>query len=139
LAFELPLPSPGHTRPGAGQPEADAGLGNDLDQAGAPAGQMLCHSVVEILGPAGVVAGMLIALVEMEQVQVPSGWRRVVEAEVEGETQGVVGVGSALTAGPLPALGPARQMTVHPVLLAGLTPGGPLEDAVALRACRSCW
>jgi hypothetical protein len=29
---------------------------------------MLGHPVIEVLGPAGVVAGMLIALVEMEQI-----------------------------------------------------------------------
>jgi hypothetical protein len=33
-------------------------LGDDLDQAGAPAGQMLGHTVIQILGPAGVVAGV---------------------------------------------------------------------------------
>jgi hypothetical protein len=43
-------------------------LGDDLDQAGPATSQMLCHPVIKVLGPAGVVAGMLIALVEMEQV-----------------------------------------------------------------------
>lgn len=44
------------------------GLGDDLNQAGAAAGQVLGHPVVQVLGPAGVVTGVLIALVEMEQI-----------------------------------------------------------------------
>jgi hypothetical protein len=68
LTLQLPLPSPGHARPGAGQAKANPGLGDDLDQAGPATSQMLCHPVIKVLGPAGVVAGMLIALVEMEQV-----------------------------------------------------------------------
>jgi hypothetical protein len=51
LAFQLPFPSPGHARPGTGQAEADPGLGDDLDQAGAAAGLMLGHPVVQVLGP----------------------------------------------------------------------------------------
>jgi hypothetical protein len=43
-------------------------LGDDLDEAGAAAGLVLGHPVVKVLGPAGVVASVLIALVEMEQV-----------------------------------------------------------------------
>ena len=66
LAFQLPLPGPGDARPGSGQPEADPGLGDDFDEAGAAAGLMLGHPVVQVLGLAGVVAGMLIALIEME-------------------------------------------------------------------------
>jgi hypothetical protein len=68
LAFQLPLPGPGHARPGAGETKADAGLGDDLDEAGSPAGQMFGHPVVQVLGPAGVVTSVLVALIEMEQV-----------------------------------------------------------------------
>jgi hypothetical protein len=46
LAFQLPFPSPGHARPGPGQPKADAGLGDDFDQAGTAAGQVLGYPVV---------------------------------------------------------------------------------------------
>jgi hypothetical protein len=73
LELQLPLPSPSDTRPGAGEAEADAGLGDDLDEAGTAAGQVLGHPVVQVLGPAGVVAGVLIALVEMEQVDGAQG------------------------------------------------------------------
>jgi hypothetical protein len=73
LAFELPLSSPGHVGPSSCQPEADPGLGDDLDEAGAPAGQMLGHPVVQVLGPAGIVAGMLITLIEVEQVDGSQG------------------------------------------------------------------
>jgi hypothetical protein len=73
LAFQLPLPGPSDARPGAGQAEADASLGDDLDQAGATAGEMLGHPVIQVLGPAGVVAGVLIALVKMEQVHGAQG------------------------------------------------------------------
>jgi hypothetical protein len=52
--------------------------------------------------------------------------------EVEAEAEGALGVGSALTTGPLPALGPAGQMAVHPLLAAGLTAGGPLMGLAGL-------
>jgi hypothetical protein len=72
LAFQLAFAGPGDAGPGAGQPKADPGLGNDLDEAGPPAGQMLCHPMIQVLGPSGVVvAGMLITLIEMEQVDGP--------------------------------------------------------------------
>jgi hypothetical protein len=100
LALELPLAGSGDARPGAGQAEADAGLGDDLDEAGAAAGQMLGHPVVQVLGPTGVVAGVLIALVEVEQIHGARGCRRAAVSEVEVE--GVVGLRSAVTAGLLP-------------------------------------
>jgi hypothetical protein len=68
LAPQLPLPGPGDTRPGPGEAKADAGSGDDLDEPGTAAGQVLGHPVVQVLGPAGVVAGVLVALVEMELV-----------------------------------------------------------------------
>ncbi len=43
-----------------------------------------------------------------------------------------MGVGSALTTGPLPALGPAGQLAVLPLLPTGVTLGGALEGAVGL-------
>jgi hypothetical protein len=61
---------------------------------------------------------------------VPSGCRRTSEPEVEAE--GVVGVGSALMTGPLPALAPAGQLPLHPPLPAGVTPDSPLKGAAGL-------
>jgi hypothetical protein len=45
LVLELAFPRPGDAGPGAGQPESDAGLGDDLDQAGAAAGGVLAQPV----------------------------------------------------------------------------------------------
>src|SRR6266511_619995 len=45
LLLELPLAGAGDARPGAGQVEADPGLGDDLDQAGAAAGGVLAQGL----------------------------------------------------------------------------------------------
>jgi hypothetical protein len=65
-ALQLPFPGPGHAWPGAGEAKVDAGLGDDLDEAGPAAGLVLGHPALQVLGPAGVVTSVLIALVEME-------------------------------------------------------------------------
>src|SRR5690348_9383415 len=52
----------------ADQGEADPGLPDDFDQAGAAPGGVPVEPVEEILGPAGVVLGVLVGPVEVEQV-----------------------------------------------------------------------
>src|SRR2546430_1533859 len=52
----------------ADQGEADPGLPDDLDQAGARAWRVPGEPVQQVLGPAGVVPGVLVRLVEVEQV-----------------------------------------------------------------------
>jgi hypothetical protein len=51
LALELAFAGAGDAGPGAGQPEADAGLGDDLQQPGRPATKMLGQPVIQVLRP----------------------------------------------------------------------------------------
>ena len=52
----------------ADQGEADPGLPDDFDQAGAAPCGVPVEPVEEVLGPAGVVPGVPVGLVEVEQV-----------------------------------------------------------------------
>jgi hypothetical protein len=91
LTLELPLPCPGDTGPGPREAEANTGLGDDLDQPGSPATQMLRQPPVQVLRPAGVMADMLVPLVEMQQVHRPTGMPP--RARGRGRGSGVSGHG----------------------------------------------
>src|SRR6266511_2530793 len=68
--LQRPLIALGGARPGAGQPEPDPGLGDDLHQPGGAtvAAGLLPDTNPEVIGVAGVVAGVLVALLEVQQV-----------------------------------------------------------------------
>src|SRR6266498_2347304 len=68
--LQRPLIALGSARPHAGQPEPDAGLGDDLQQPGGAtvAAGLLRYTIVEVVGVPGVVAGVLVALLEVQQV-----------------------------------------------------------------------
>src|SRR6266545_6835315 len=66
--LQRPLARPGGAGPDPREPEADPGLGDNLHQPGARAALMCRQAPVEVIGPAGVVARVLVALVEVQQV-----------------------------------------------------------------------
>src|SRR6266542_3685319 len=68
--LQRPLIALGGARPHPGQPEPDPGLGDHLQQPGGAtvAAGLLRHTIIEVVGVAGVVAGVLVALLEVQQV-----------------------------------------------------------------------
>src|SRR6266511_5714074 len=68
--LQRPLIALGGARPHPGQPEPDPGLGDHLHQPGGAtiAAGLLPDTNPEVIGVAGVVAGVLVALLEVQQV-----------------------------------------------------------------------
>ena len=92
--------------PGAGEPPGDARFGDDLHQPGALAVAVGLQPGVQVGGPAGVVPGMLVGGVQVDQVN-RAGAGRVHDVHVLSQVDGQAGAGLSgqAKAGPVPCLG----------------------------------
>src|SRR5690348_10751872 len=67
LSFEAAFGGPG-AGPGAGQLPTDAGIADNFQEPGAASSGVVGKATVEVAGPAGVVLGVPVGPVEVQQV-----------------------------------------------------------------------
>src|SRR6266511_3248519 len=124
--LQRPLIALGGARPHPGQPEPDPGLGDHLQQPGGAtvAAGLLRHTIIEVVGVAGVVAGVLVALLEVQQVH-PTPRRSLPVGTRQGQRSMPVGrwplACGRRRAGRDPARGGGDRLSAHrdlPVRLA---------------------
>src|SRR6266542_2907483 len=128
--LQRPLIALGGARPHPGQPEPDAGLGDHLQQPGGTtiAAGLLGDTNPEVVGVAGVVAGVLVALLEVQQVH-PAPRRTLPVGTRQGQRSMPVGrwtlVCRRQRAGRDPARGGGDRLSAHR--------GLPLRSATGAR------